>query len=396
VIGTANGRAILRAAIHVPRVGVWHADVEVEGEEDDAITGSVDLEFEGITWSGTVRRGGVDNGRIVLLVVGGAGGLERELDPKYYVDATSALPLDDIIRECGESLSSSSAAEARSMQLARWTRRRERGGVSLADLASALGLDWRVLPDGEVWVGTEAWSAATLEHDVIHVDPARDYRLLGVDAPTLVPGTTLDGRRVGYVLHTIDPRSVRSEVWLDPSEGRLSDRPKRWLERFLDRVLRRVDRTALYPARVVQQSADGTLEVQIDDQRWSSLTKVPIRPFVPGATIKVAGGARVLIGWEEADPRKPYAALWESGTLTDLTVAAQTLIKFGENATDFVALASLVKQRIDDIQSKFDAHTHPAGSLLDSTSNPVTGTTAPTLDQLGPQDGVAATKVKAE
>jgi hypothetical protein len=367
MIGSVDGRAILRAAIHCPRVGVWHADVELEGEEGDELDGAVELEFDAITWSGTVRRGGLDNGRLLLLVVGGAGGLELELEPKYYVDAASSLPLDDIMRECGETLSSTASSAARSTQLAKWTRRRERGGVALHDLAAVLGLDWRVLPDGSVWLGTEAWTAAELVHDVLEDDPARAYRRLGVDAPTLTPGSTLDGRRVSYVLHTIEPRAVRSEVWLEPTSAREPARTARWLERFLDRVLRRVDRTALYPARVVQQSGDGTLEVQIDDQRWPSLTKVPIRPFVPGATVKVAAGARVHIGWEEGDPRKPYAALWDSGELQELQIDTQTKAKITgplvelADASQFATMSNLVLTELQKIQTTLNSATAPSG-----------------------------------
>jgi hypothetical protein len=393
MIGTIQDRPILRAQLHVPRVGVWHADVELDGEEE--IEGDVELVFEGITWSGTVRRGGVHHGRVQLLIVGGAGGLERDLEPKYYADAPSSIVVEDLMRESGETLSATTSQTALSVLLARWTRRRERCGVSLSDLAAVLGLDWRVLADGTVWLGVEAWTAARLEHDVIEEDHARDYRVLGVDAPTLTPGTTLDDRRVSYVLHTIEPAAVRTEVWLEPTDVLEVDRPKRWLTRFIESLLRRVDRTALYPARVVSQAADGTLEVQIDDQRWPTLTKVQIRTFVPGATVKVANGARVLIGWDTGDARKPYAALWESGTLTDLTIAVQNIIKAGENASNFVALANLVKERVDTLQNAVDTHTHAAGALT-SPAGAVTGTSGPLLVAVGPLGDVAATKLKAE
>jgi hypothetical protein len=55
-------------------------------------------------------------------------------------------------------------------------------------------------------------------------------------------------------------------------------------------------------------------------------------------------------------------------------------------ATDYVALASLVKVEISKLRdtvnalvTAYNAHEHPAGAMLDSTSNPVTGLTAPTL-----------------
>ncbi len=125
----------------------------------------------------------------------------------------------------------------------------------------------------------------------------------------------------------------------------MSDRLKDAVERVLEAVLGpRIDRCALYPARVVAQSAsDGTLEVQLDDTRFPSMTRVPIRTPFPDTSLKVQPGARVLIGWEATeeargpDPRRPYASLWEGGSLTELQVAG----------TDAVSLSSKVDALIE-------------------------------------------------
>jgi hypothetical protein len=68
--------------------------------------------------------------------------------------------------------------------------------------------------------------------------------------------------------------------------------------------------------------------------------------------------------------------------------------------TNFVALANLVNDRLDSIQSKFDSHTHqvPAAGLLDGLGAPVTGTAtaAAPASKINQLDSVAASKVKAE
>lgn len=61
-------------------------------------------------------------------------------------------------------------------------------------------------------------------------------------------------------------------------------------------------------------------------------------------------------------------------------------IKLGGAAEELVALASLVKDRLDTIQQTFDAHVHPAPG----------GATSPTGTLIGPLGDVAASKVKAE
>lgn len=111
------------------------------------------------------------------------------------------------------------------------------------------------------------------------------------------------------------------------STARIGGAVRRTLEAILGP---RIDRCALYPARVVAQAADGTLEVVLDDPRWASMTRIPIRTPVPNASVKVQPGARVLIGWEPeraGQPPLPYASLWESGTLTELVIDASVKVR---------------------------------------------------------------------
>lgn len=61
---------------------------------------------------------------------------------------------------------------------------------------------------------------------------------------------------------------------------------------------------------------------------------------------------------------------------------------------DFVALASLVDDRLQKIQSKFDAHTHDVATTGSSSAQ--TGTAAAVTSPVGPLAPVASTKVRAE
>lgn len=82
----------------------------------------------------------------------------------------------------------------------------------------------------------------------------------------------------------------------------------------------RLDLLALYPARVVSQGADGRLDLVPEDERIAPCSGVPLRYGVPGVEATVPGGGRVLLGYEHGDPGRPYAALWEAGEATVLTV----------------------------------------------------------------------------
>ena len=108
------------------------------------------------------------------------------------------------------------------------------------------------------------------------------------------------------------------------------DRLKHYFLGLVETALARTDYHALYPARVVSQNSDGTLELRPDSPRWGSgLSRVPIRHGVPGVTrLEVAQGARVHLGFVPGPDGipEPYAALWEKGSLTKLTIEASTQV----------------------------------------------------------------------
>lgn len=83
----------------------------------------------------------------------------------------------------------------------------------------------------------------------------------------------------------------------------------------------RLDYLALYPARVVSQAANGRLDLVPEDARLDPCAGIPLRYGLPGVTATVPAGGRVLLGFEHGDPGRPYAALWESGEVTALSVA---------------------------------------------------------------------------
>ena len=143
------------------------------------------------------------------------------------------------------------------------------------------------------------------------------------------------------------------------------DRIKGPLAEFVRAITARIDWFALYPCRVVAQNADKTLELQPDNTRVPSVSKVPIRLGIPNATVTVTAGSRVHLGFEGGDPTKPYAALWGPSTVTELVI--------GSSAQDFVAHAAKVKASLDALVAAFNGHVHPGvTSGTSSTATPLT------------------------
>lgn len=82
----------------------------------------------------------------------------------------------------------------------------------------------------------------------------------------------------------------------------------------------RLDWFALYRGKVLGQ-AGNTVDVQPDDARLPAMSKVPLRHGLPGVSVTVQPGTSILVGWENGDPSRPYACLWEGGeTVTSMTI----------------------------------------------------------------------------
>lgn len=152
------------------------------------------------------------------------------------------------------------------------------------------------------------------------------------------------------------------------------DRMKGALAAFIDAAMSRVDYHALYPAKVVSQSGT-TVDVVVDDARFGSITKVPIRTFAPDVVVTVSPNARVLIGFEGGSPQAPYASLWQSGAIVSVAIAGDT---------DAVALAS----RVDALELAVTGHVHTSAAPGSPTSTPTYSPTA-----LPPPLGYASTKL---
>lgn len=148
-------------------------------------------------------------------------------------------------------------------------------------------------------------------------------------------------------------------------------------------VGRQIDYTKMYPAVVVKQNSDGTLQLLVDDTktRGTGHNNIPIRHGLPGVSVTVSQGARVRLGFENGKPSAPYAALWD-------TDAAFITINLGlASNTEFVALSNLVDDELAKILN-----------LLQTWSvAPNDGGLALKTAALGVSlDSTAASKVKAE
>jgi hypothetical protein len=109
--------------------------------------------------------------------------------------------------------------------------------------------------------------------------------------------------------------------------------PKGNLAAFVRWIMRDVTYHKHYPCTVVRQ--DGMLlDLKPDDPKIAGpgLGRVPLRVGLPGFTVKVPNGARVMLSFDNGDPAAPAASLFDPGSVTEITFAdgSQAIARQGD------------------------------------------------------------------
>lgn len=308
-----NGVAFTHAVIRMPALGAWHADITVPEGTAAALSGAAMLQAGHLTMQGSLLRGGIspdDTTRV--RVIGGAGGLQKTLSTKAYRD----VPLDLVLREMASSAGETLAPTSGLPQMKYWVRTSQPLADALRLAAAEASARWRVLLDGTVWVGRETWPDASRQlaraAELLRDIPEQGKAIYGVDDPWLVPGVTLNGRRISCVEHHCGPK-VRTHVWFD------DDGTDRWLG-SMETIVRHFNAgevyRAIHPCTIITQNDDDTLELQPDSDALPGLSHVPMRLGVPGIRVRVADGSRVDLAFEGGHPSRPVATLWDTATAT--------------------------------------------------------------------------------
>lgn len=215
---TANGAIVFSGRMTFPRQGAGVLDLVVDNE--DGITGACEVIIEGgLKLETTVVRGGAFLGKTRVRCVLGAGGLQKTARAQHYRGTKVGTVLSDLARAGGEKISGAADQATLAVTLPAYTQMALPIGRAISALfqdARAGKSSWRMLPDGTLWVGPEAWADSGLAEPDDYVEIADASELaaveLGVDVLFPMPGTTIAGRRVSYTEVTIEGGAVRARV----------------------------------------------------------------------------------------------------------------------------------------------------------------------------------------
>jgi len=214
-----NGLPLVKASIQEPLLGVWFADVEVDSADD--ISGAITMVVDGVAFSASVynpqgtQRGGIESGRWLARIVGGAAGMQTVLAAKNYAGVNIRAIVDDILRDAGEALDATNSLSAvLTTPVSRWHRMSASAGTALRLLLDSIGSTFRMQRDGTIYVGAQSFAEVDETGIVVEsTDPAIGLALAALNSPTILPGVTFTGRPVSHVTTKVAPGSLRQEVW---------------------------------------------------------------------------------------------------------------------------------------------------------------------------------------
>lgn len=318
-------------ALRLPARGNWVArDIRIAWPAVPAEGSAGELVFlrtDGTedVFTGTVRtsRRVKDTERVSVTLVGGAGRLLKDIPPRHHGVGAAAVPaglvLKGIVDDAGERLAAGVEEALEAYPLTQWTRVAGPPKVAIDLLAEELGLGWRMLRDGTIWMGAETWAPVVVPDFVTRVtgEPEDGVVVYEPDAGApLVGGTTIDGIRAEEVCYSASPGRlvalVREALPGDPR--RLPHDPIR--QSYLDLY------RASWPGTVRGQADDGTLAIEADDPRiGDGLRGIPARVDWPGTKITVPAGTRCRVEFEGASPKGAYARSNDQDPLATKAIA---------------------------------------------------------------------------
>lgn len=315
---------ILTAEVWFQRAGNWSLIAEEIGSSVP-ISGEVVIDWQGTTLRGYVLRSQVVEGVCSAVILGGRGGLAQALPPKMYdLQILASMPLGDILREAGEALAPSSDPAARGRSLSSWVRRAGDAGEQLSALGDAVGAVWRVLADGSVWFGADAFPpAADFDHDVpeggwhptfgcLEIVPSALGIMPGQRYSREVAGVTIAGN-VAAVCYCTSGDGPSGRIYFQDERAAQADGAAEPLRAFVRETMRGVELLGTFSGQLILQRADGTVDVIPDDKRLPGLTSVRVPVIVPGARLTFFGRARCRFVFEGGDIRYPAVTLYDGG-----------------------------------------------------------------------------------
>lgn len=301
-----EGHAVTAARIHVPRVGVWWADLDMA---DDSEIPSGNLTVGSVVLKGTIvaSRAGTFGLQRRLRIVGGANGWSSQIDRRAHhndVGVAAAEVAQAAADDCGETLGTAPSNRLPGVDYVR------DAGVAAKTLEDvARGTDWFVDFDGITHVQARSGTAANPDrYQVLHFNPrAQEAELVVQEISDVLPGMTIQGGQLDApeVVSSLEIRisheGIRVIAWTgDDTKSHILDAIESLVKRAMDRKL-----FGKYRYRVVGMAGDRVNVAALREQDGlPNLLSITMNA-APGIHAILAEGANVFVEFEAGDRDLP-------------------------------------------------------------------------------------------
>ena len=161
-----EGFQVISGRVNVPQFGAISGELEVNGEiQAGAISINENVSMAAVQVSEFA-------GRYYVSIEGGGGSLSGMVAGKHFRNATAKQVLEYIVKGSDEKLSKSIKRSLTRTKLSFYTLYEGTRKACLGDLARLLGVDWRTLYDGSVWLGTGENDPADPELELLNLSPS--------------------------------------------------------------------------------------------------------------------------------------------------------------------------------------------------------------------------------
>ena len=145
-----NNAPVLDLDLHMPMNGAWSAEVQVASDTEVAAGDTVALALPGLALTARVIRAGISSERLRVRLTGGSVDWSAAQPVKHYKATTADQVVEDVAVELEAPLG---------VDLPFWTRNPGTTGSTVQAIATFVGFNWRVNPDGTVRIAAESPSA---------------------------------------------------------------------------------------------------------------------------------------------------------------------------------------------------------------------------------------------
>ena len=337
-----NGRAVLEASVHLPRRGQWHADIDLEGIENDLpafvrLVATDTITGESSSLAARVASADAFRDRLHVLLIGGLGNGDNTMSPRSFRRSSGASILQAIAATMDVIVSSYTSARVLSQVFERYSIPAVSSSTALDLFALEVDAVWRCTEAGELWIGDEddspeakSRNARRVSSAFVVVDrvPIDSRSVVVAELPLPRPGQYLDELIIGRVAYELTAGACRAVIDCDalsPSALDDLDTMKRDFVRAVGSAMRwnASETVTLYPCTVTSATS-ATVDVEPDDERIAGLASVPLVQPIAGVTATPSPGSRALLGFAR-DMGAPFAIL-TNASATSLSISATTTI----------------------------------------------------------------------